>query len=109
MGGVHQFLGDIALEARQADIEPRLQEIGAVRGAEIDLGIDRMAGGQGDLRLGGGKPIAPMKQADQPAANSCSGLVPAPDEPGEDSLMSSRLSELRAAPSRPPVVWVLPV
>ena len=50
-----------------------------------------------------------MKQADQPAANSCSGLVPPPAVPGDDSLTSRRPSELRDAPSRPPVVWVFAV
>src|SRR5258708_2226660 len=54
--------------------------------------------------------IALSKQADQPAANSCSGLVPMRAEPGVESLMSSRPSELREAPfSRPPVVSVLAV
>lgn len=52
-------------------------------------------------------PIAPMKQADQPAANSCSGLVPPPGVPGDDSLTSRRPSELREAPSRQPLVRVL--
>src|SRR5688572_28895949 len=50
-----------------------------------------------------------MKQADQPAANSCSGLVPLPAVPGDDNLMSRSPSELREAPSRPPVVCVLAV
>ena len=50
-----------------------------------------------------------MKHADQPAANNCSGLVPVPDVPGDESLTSRRPSELRDAPSRPPVVWVLAV
>jgi len=46
--------------------------------------------------------VAP-KQAGQPAANSCSGLVPLPAVPGVESLMSRRPSELRdAPPSRPP-------
>src|ERR1700680_2131847 len=54
--------------------------------------------------------IALSKQADQPAANSCSGLVPMRAEPGAESLMSRRPSELREAPfSRPPVVLVLAV
>src|SRR6266851_9509820 len=54
--------------------------------------------------------IALSKQADQPAANSCSGLVPMRAEPGVESLMSRRPSELREAPfSRPPVVSVLAV
>jgi hypothetical protein len=51
-----------------------------------------------------------MKQADQPAANSCSGFVPLPAVPGDDSAMSRRPSELRDVPSRPPdEVRVLPV
>ena len=54
--------------------------------------------------------IALSKQADQPAANSCSGLVPMRAEPGAESLTSRRPSELRAAPlSRPPVVRVFAV
>src|SRR5215813_488364 len=53
--------------------------------------------------------IALMKQADQPAANSCSGLVPLPALPGDDSLTSRRPSLVREAPSRPPVVCVLAV
>src|SRR5260221_12904556 len=54
--------------------------------------------------------IALSKQADQPAANSCSGLVPMRADPGVESLTSRRPSELREAPfSRPPVVSVLAV
>src|ERR1700690_2084336 len=54
--------------------------------------------------------IALAKEADQPAANNCSGLVPMRAEPGLESLMSSKPSELRAAPlSRPPEVSVLAV
>jgi hypothetical protein len=40
---------------------------------------------------------------------SCSGLVSGWAVPGGDSLTSSSASSLRAKPSRPPVVWVLPV
>jgi hypothetical protein len=43
--------------------------------------------------------IALMKQADQPAANRCSGLVPAPEVPGVESLTSRRPPEVRDAPS----------
>ena len=50
--------------------------------------------------------MAPSKQADQAAAKSCSGLVPAPRVPGVESLTSSRPSSLREVPSRPPVVRV---
>src|SRR5712672_2975486 len=40
-------------------------------------------------------PIALMKQADQPAANNCSGLVPVPGTPGAENLTSKRPSSLR--------------
>src|SRR5712672_3285299 len=53
--------------------------------------------------------IAESKHADQPAAKSCSGLVPVPGLPGRDSLTSRRPSELRDVPVRPPVVWALAV
>src|SRR6266436_1261718 len=54
--------------------------------------------------------IAGRKHADQPAANSCSGLVPAPGPPGDESLTSSRPSSLwEAPPSRPPVVCAFAV
>src|SRR5882724_5854773 len=55
-------------------------------------------------------PIALMKQADQPAANNCSGLVPVPGTPGAENLTSKRPSSLREMPPRrPPEVWVLAV
>src|SRR5215467_460111 len=55
-------------------------------------------------------PIELMKQADQPAANNCSGLVPVPGTPGAENLTSKRPSSLRATPPRrPPEVWVLAV
>src|ERR1700748_3899769 len=55
-------------------------------------------------------PIALMKQADQPAANNCSGLVPVPGTTGDENLTSKRPSSLRETPPRrPPEVWVLAV
>src|SRR3954471_14848285 len=69
-----------------------------------------MSAGTMTFILRAAMPIAPSKQADQPAANSCSGLVPLPVVPGADSLMSRCPSELRETPrSRPPVVCVLAV
>src|SRR5882757_2552186 len=59
--------------------------------------------------LAAATPIAPRKQADQPAANNCSGLVPPPVVPGDESLMSKRPSELRDSPFRPPLLWALAV
>src|SRR5580704_9950673 len=53
--------------------------------------------------------IADSKHADQPAAKSCSGLVPVPWLPGRDSRTSRRPSELRDMPARPPVVWAFAV
>ncbi|MNT77499.1 hypothetical protein D3C72_2166210 [compost metagenome] len=54
-------------------------------------------------------PIAPIKQADQPAANNCSGFVPGPVDPGVESLISNLPSELRDSPVLPPVVCVTAV
>src|SRR6267378_850674 len=55
-------------------------------------------------------PIALMKQADHPAANNCSGLVPVPGTPGAENLTSKRPSSLRETPPRrPPEVCVLAV
>src|ERR1700741_4411429 len=53
--------------------------------------------------------IADSKHADQPAAKSCSGLVPVPGLPGRDSLTSRRPSELRDMPAHPPLVWAFAV
>ena len=57
---------------------------------------------------------APKKQAEYPAAKSCSGLVPAspfpPNSLGVVNFTSKTLSEEMALPSRPPVAvavdWV---
>jgi len=46
--------------------------------AQVYFGIDSYIIQKFDLHLVGHKPIALMKQADQPAANNCSGLVPVP-------------------------------
>src|SRR4051795_128030 len=54
-------------------------------------------------------PIAFSKEADQPAPNNCSGFVPTPGPPGLENCTSRWPSELRDAPSRPPVVWTLAV
>ncbi len=40
MGCLDQFLGDVAIDARQADIEARPEEEGAVIDVEINLRID---------------------------------------------------------------------
>src|SRR6266404_9961284 len=47
--------------------------------------------------------IRDRKQADQPVANNCSGLVPLPGAPGVGSLMSRRPSEVREAPTSQPL------
>src|SRR5262249_29143548 len=54
--------------------------------------------------------IALRKQADQPTASNCSGLVPVPALPGTDNFTSRRPSSVRdAPPSLPPVVCALAV
>ena len=49
------FVLAFAVDARDADIEPRLQEEGTVDELQIDLGIDRRNGRKLDLPLGGGE------------------------------------------------------
>jgi hypothetical protein len=83
------------------------KEVLAAGVAQVYFVINGRISQEADLHFCGRKPIAPMKQDDQPAAKSCSGLVPLPGLPGDKSLMSKRPSELRDAPSRPPVVWAL--
>ncbi|MDR6956009.1 hypothetical protein J2X65_005403 [Ancylobacter sp. 3268] len=95
---LHKAAGEFRIEAGQPDGEARLQEVGLFGGAEIDFHIDGEIRRQCELTLAGSDAMAPMKQADQPAANSCSGLVPAPVLPGGDRRMSTRPSVLRAMP-----------
>ena len=109
MCGINQRPGGNRVHTRKADVQPRPEEVGIVGRAQVDFGVDGQVGGEGNVQLRSRLADRPMKQADQPAASSCSGLVPVPAEPGGESLMSRRPSELRDSPSRPPVVWVLPV
>ena len=75
------------VDTRQADVEPRAQEVAAVRQVQksTSASIARSAGSAIFLLLAASA-IALSKQADQPAANSCSGLVPMRAEPGADEL-----------------------
>jgi hypothetical protein len=51
IGGIDQRLGEFPLQARQADIEPRLQQIGPAGHAQIDFGIHRSARRERDFAL----------------------------------------------------------
>lgn len=78
--------------------------------AQVYFGIGGYVIRKFDLILLATSPIALMKQADQAAANNCSGLVPVPRTPGAENLTSKRPSSLRETPPRrPPEVWVLAV
>jgi hypothetical protein len=77
-----------------------LEELLAAGVAQVYFVINGRISREAGLHFAPASPIAPRKQADQPAANSCSGLVPLPGLPGDESLMSKRPSELRDAPSR---------
>lgn len=102
MRGIDNRPRYVRIQAGKAHIETRAEEEAVLAGIQVDLRIDRRFSGQNPLRAA--IAIAPSKQADQPAAKSCSGLVPSPGPPGVESLMSSLPSELREEPSRPPVV-----
>jgi hypothetical protein len=101
---LHQRLGDFAFHTRQADVEASLQEVIAPVVPRSTSASIAASAGSLTFILAATIFIALKKQADQPAANSCSGLVPVPGNPGDESLMSRRPSDVRDAPSRPPVV-----
>ena len=61
---------------------------------QVDIAVDPLEG-TNLCATGAANSIADSKHADQPAAKSCSGLVPVPGVPGRDSLTSRRPSELR--------------
>lgn len=107
---IDDALCGLAIETRQADIEARPEGISAfIEKKSISASIALFLGST-IFSLRAAISIAPSKQADQPAANNCSGLVPMPAPPGGDSLTSRRPSELRDMPScRPPLVCVLAV
>src|SRR5271165_5903556 len=48
-----QLLRDLAVEARQTDVEARRQEEGAVGEVQVDLGVDRYIARERDLLFGG--------------------------------------------------------
>jgi hypothetical protein len=50
---IDQLLRHLAVDARHADVEARPQEEGAAVEVQINLGIDRQTGREGDLSLGG--------------------------------------------------------
>ena len=54
MGRISQLACELTVHARQADIEARPQEVGAVVDVQIDFGIDLSFGRKLDLSLGGG-------------------------------------------------------
>ncbi|TCU65450.1 hypothetical protein EDE08_11364 [Bradyrhizobium sp. R2.2-H] len=75
----------LAIETRQADVEARPKLISAfIEKRSISVSIALFPGST-IFRLRAAISIAPSKQADQPAANNCSGLVPMPAPPGGDS------------------------
>jgi hypothetical protein len=105
MRGVYQGLGNFAVQTRQAHLKASLEAETVVSGEQVHFGINGRLWWHRDLPLAPAVLIFVRKQDDQPAANSCSGLVPLPGLPGNVSLMSRRPSGLREAPpSRPPMV-----
>lgn len=106
---IHKRPRQIRFDTWQADLEASLQEIVAVGRPEIDLGVDGKICGKPDLLLIRSNADR-ADEAGRPAGGEkLFGLVPARLLPGGESLMSNSPSSLCEAPSRPPVVWVLPV
>ena len=86
MCGVDNGLGDFALQARQADVKPCSEEVNVARmHRSISASMATSAGSVTFILLAT-SPIALMKQADQPAANNCSGFVPVPGTTGSREL-----------------------
>src|SRR6266851_4637782 len=54
--GVHNGLGDFALQARQADVKPCSEEVNVARIAQVYFGIDGYVSRKFDLHLIGHKP-----------------------------------------------------
>jgi len=110
VSGIHQGLSEFTRHSGHTDIETGWEKVIVAHLAQIYFGVDSCVRREVTFILRAASPIAPSKQADQPAANSCSGLVPLPALPGDECLMSRRPSSLRDAPPfRPPVVWTLAV
>jgi hypothetical protein len=92
MRAIDEGLSDLRFDAIAAQVQ-------------VDFGSDRQVVWKRIFILQASSVSALAKQADHPAASSCSGLVPGPAPPGIESLTSRRPSLERAAPfSRPPVV-----
>jgi hypothetical protein len=82
--GVYQGLGDLTLQARQADVEASLQEASVASFPQVHFGVDGPVNGDPDLHF--------------------------PSSPGIENLTSKRPSSLwEAPPPWLPVVWVLAV
>lgn len=109
MCGLDQRLGDLTLDSGQADIEPRLQEIGTIGIGEIDLGIDGGVRGQPELARAGGVAERADEAGRPTRREELLRIGAGAGRAGRERVTSRRPSELRAAPSRPPVVWVRPV
>jgi hypothetical protein len=107
---VDQRFCGIALQTRQPDVEPNAEKVAAVPEVQIDFGIDAQFGRQRDFSFASRKRDRTFETG-RPA--SCEQLLRVGTmraEPGAESRMSRRPSELREAPfSRPPVVLVLAV
>jgi hypothetical protein len=104
MGGVDDRLSHFPIQSRQADIEPSPQDIATIGESEIDLRINCPIGRQRYFDFGSGDSHRSDEARGPARGEQLSGLVPFPAAPGDDNVTSKRPSELRDAPSRPPVV-----
>ena len=95
------FQNEVRTAFEEADRADRAE---AAEAPEVISASIARSAGSGSRRFCASMLIAPRKQADQPAASSCSGFVPSLAVPGAASRMSRRPSSLLAAPSRPPVM-----
>ena len=77
-----QWIGLFVIDARHGDVQARSQKYAPSTLHKSTSASIAVSAGRRVACRAAASPIAPMKQADHPAANNCSGFVPLPGAPG---------------------------
>jgi hypothetical protein len=101
--------GDIALQTRQADVRQARSRNWSPDVPRSTSASTATSPGSAIFMLRATRPIAPMKQADQPAANNCSGVGAGAGAARRRQLDVKPAILAAAGAIRPPNVWLLPV
>ena len=105
--GVHQGLSDFALTPGRLTLRASLEEVLAAGVAQVYFVINGRISGEAGLHFCGRKPHRTHETGRPASGEQLLRIGAAAGLPGDESLMSKRPSELRDAPSLPPVVWAL--